>query len=195
MKPCGKCKKYLPLDSFYKCKSKRDGLQSKCKDCSRDARIKWEAENPEKTRSYSREWHRKNPKKSSEKSRRWHQKNPSWQRDYAKKRRACDPIFAMKSRVRSRLRYALSKISAKKREKTSEILGCTWEFFSEYIESKFKDGMCWDNRGDWHIDHITPLALAKNCDELIKLCHYTNLQPLWAYDNKSKGAKTIQDKS
>ena len=55
--------------------------------------------------------------------------------------------------------------------------------------------MNWINHGEWHIDHIIPLASAKNEKELIKLCYYRNLQPLWAFDNMSKSAKIIGQQS
>jgi hypothetical protein len=51
--------------------------------------------------------------------------------------------------------------------------------------------MSWDNYGSWHIDHIIPLSSAKNIEEISKLCHYSNLQPLWASNNLSKGNKII----
>jgi hypothetical protein len=46
--------------------------------------------------------------------------------------------------------------------------------------------MSWDNRDDWHIDHIIPLAAAENKSELIALCYYKNLEPLWENDNLIK---------
>tara|TARA_B100000963_G_scaffold65939_1_gene54151 strand:+ start:3010 stop:3213 length:204 start_codon:yes stop_codon:yes gene_type:complete len=46
--------------------------------------------------------------------------------------------------------------------------------------------MSWDNHGEWHIDHIIPLAFADSKAELIALCYYKNLQPLWKTENKSK---------
>ena len=49
--------------------------------------------------------------------------------------------------------------------------------------------MTCDNHGEWHIDHILPLASAKDDEEVFKLCHYTNLQPLWAEDNLIKGCR------
>jgi hypothetical protein len=49
--------------------------------------------------------------------------------------------------------------------------------------------MSWDNYGEWHIDHIIPLSFAKNEDEIMKLCHYTNLQPLNGIDNIRKSNK------
>jgi hypothetical protein len=60
-----------------------------------------------------------------------------------------------------------------------------------HIEGKFKDGMNWDNhtRDGWHIDHIIPLSSAKSVEELESLCHYTNLQPLWAKENIIKSNK------
>lgn len=60
-----------------------------------------------------------------------------------------------------------------------------------YLSLLFSDGMSWDNYGEWHIDHIIPCAAfdLSNPTEQKQCFHYTNLQPLWAYENKSKGAK------
>ena len=72
-------------------------------------------------------------------------------------------------------------------------MGCSYQDFIIYLEQKFTDGMSWDNYGlyGWHIDHIIPLSSATDELSLEKLCHYTNLQPLWAKDNLSKGDKII----
>lgn len=69
------------------------------------------------------------------------------------------------------------------------MLGCDFKTAHKHIEKQFTEGMSWDNRSEWHIDHIIPLASAKTEEELAKLCHYTNLQPLWAEDNLRKGDK------
>ena len=60
-----------------------------------------------------------------------------------------------------------------------------------HLEKQFAIGMSWENRSEWHIDHIIPLSSAKTEDEVYKLCHYTNLQPLWAEDNLKKSNKFI----
>ena len=52
--------------------------------------------------------------------------------------------------------------------------------------------MTWDNYGEWHVDHIIPLSSAENEIELIELCHYRNLQPLWAKENLMKKDKIIE---
>lgn len=70
-----------------------------------------------------------------------------------------------------------------------EYIGCTKEELKNHLGSKFQEGMTWDNHGKWHIDHIIPLDSAKTEEELYKLCHYTNLQPLWAEDNLKKSNK------
>ena len=69
------------------------------------------------------------------------------------------------------------------------MIGCSWEELVAHLESLFLEGMTWDNRSEWHIDHRIPLASAETEEEIHKLCHYTNLQPLWATDNMSKGPK------
>jgi len=75
-----------------------------------------------------------------------------------------------------------------------ELVGCDLQTLKEYIEKQFKEGMTWENHGfyGWHIDHIIPLGTAKTEEEMIKLCHYTNLQPLWALENLRKSKKIMK---
>jgi hypothetical protein len=103
-----------------------------------------------------------------------------------------DEMFAMKVRLRNLIRNSFRRQGYKKFDtSTEEVVGMTYDEFKEYLESKFVDGMSWDNRGDWHIDHIIPLSSATSEEEIIGLCHYSNLQPLWAEDNMSKGDKIL----
>jgi hypothetical protein len=112
---------------------------------------------------------------------------------YVKKRLNYDPIFKFKCNVRSLISgsFKRGKNQFKKNAKTENILGCTIEEFRSYIESKFTEGMTIENHGEWHLDHIIPLASAKTEEEIIKLNHYTNFQPLWASDNFRKSDKII----
>jgi len=110
-------------------------------------------------------------------------------RDYVRSRRQRDPLAAAAHRLRVRTRTAFDRISALKPASTETLLGTDWETVKIHIESQFVNDMSWENMNEWHIDHIVPLASAKTEEELAKLCHYTNLQPLFAFDNRSKGAK------
>ena len=112
-------------------------------------------------------------------------------REYNKKRRNTEPLFKLTVTLRNRVNIAIKKKFWNKKNSTADILGCDCLTIKKYIESKFTDGMNWSNHGEWHIDHIYPLSKAKDENELYKLCHYTNLQPLWAKDNLSKGGKII----
>lgn len=80
--------------------------------------------------------------------------------------------------------------------------GCSVEAFRSHIESQFRDGMTWDNWGrgwggarEWHLDHIRPLASFDLTDlkQVAEACHYTNIQPLWASENRSKGPRPWQE--
>jgi hypothetical protein len=71
------------------------------------------------------------------------------------------------------------------------MLGCSYEDFKLHIEAQFVSGMSWENRSEWHLDHIIPVSSAINEDDLIRLNHYTNFQPLWAVDNLKKSNKLI----
>lgn len=72
-------------------------------------------------------------------------------------------------------------------------LGCSIEQLKEYLAARFQPGMSWSNHGEWHIDHIVPLSSVdlEDQEQLLKVCHYSNLQPLWAGDNSRKGNKTV----
>lgn len=104
-------------------------------------------------------------------------------------RRANNPIARMANSMRRSIRRYLD--AGQKGEMSSfEIIGCSKDDLRKHLESKFRDGMTWQNYGKhWHIDHIVPLISAKSADEVKRLCYWTNLQPLTAFENISKGSK------
>jgi hypothetical protein len=110
-------------------------------------------------------------------------------RNYSKKRRQIDPIFNLMNFLRVRTYLAFKHKKWRKEGFTEQLLGESYLNVKNHIENQFIDGMKWENHGMWHIDHIIPLSSAKNEEELIKLCHYSNLQPLWAEDNWIKSNK------
>jgi len=106
-------------------------------------------------------------------------------------RRKTDDIYRLKCQVREMLKDSFSRKSKKKNKHTEEILGCSIEFFIDYLLNTYKNnyGIEWDKKEKVHIDHIIPLKTANTEEEIIKLCHYTNLQLLKAKDNLKKNAK------
>jgi len=102
-----------------------------------------------------------------------------------------DPIFKMKRHIRTMIRKSIKKGEYTKQSKTYDILGIDYKGFKNHIENLFIDGMNWNNHGKWHYDHIVPLVSANTYEEIIKLNHYTNIQPLWAKDNLKKGSKIL----
>ena len=104
-----------------------------------------------------------------------------------------DPAFKMASRQRMRISEILGKKGIHKEGKTLKLIGCSAKFLSNYIQSKFKPGMSWDNYGvyGWHVDHIKPLSKfnLQDPEEQKKAFHYLNLQPLWAKENIKKKDK------
>lgn len=110
-----------------------------------------------------------------------------------KERMETDVVYALKMRLRVNISSSFNRRGHKKFSmRTEEIVGIDFEGFKAYIESKFRDGMSWENRSEWHLDHIIPISLAETEEDVIRLCHYTNYQPLWAIDNIRKGNKIIK---
>jgi len=154
---------------------------------------RFKEKNPEYYKKYNKEYGAKNRNKLTLKQKEWYHKNRekrcAYMNNYVKERRDKDIQFKISSVLRSRFRQAI-----KKNHKTGSAikkLGCSITELKSYLESKFLTGMTWDNYGldGWHIDHIKPLSAFDLSDEkeTLEACHYTNLQPLWAKDNLSKG--------
>jgi hypothetical protein len=149
-------------------------------------KVEWNKNNIDQVRNYQKNWASQRRLKNTDEDR---AKQSARQSKRTSERAKEDPLFAMKLRLRKATCKAFSRFGYTKKSKTNEILGCSWEEVKAHIESLFKDGMSWENRKDWHIDHIIPLASAKNEDELKRLCHFKNLQPLWGRENIIKGNK------
>lgn len=132
--------------------------------------------NLDKEREISKKYYHKNKEKLRRENNQW--KN---------NKRKTDGFYRMKINLRHRLRDYL--IGESRGKRTKDIVGLDKVEFKLYIQSKFVEGMSWDNYGKWHLDHIKPLCQAKNNEEALLLNHYTNLQPLWAEDNLRKNRK------
>ena len=93
--------------------------------------------------------------------------------------------------LRTRIRHAVNSQNVSKANKTPELMGCPVADLKTHLESKFAEGMTWENYGQWHIDHIRPCASfdLEDPEEQKKCFHWSNLQPLWAVDNLKKSDK------
>jgi hypothetical protein len=177
-------------------KSKTSSL--KYYEANREKRIesstKWRAANPKKAQENQREYQKANRKKLQEKSNEWKSANRELvgaQRKRRHVKKKADPVYLMARRVRARMHMALRKKGFRKGSTTEKTLGCSFKQFTKHIESQFTDGMSWDNRSDWHLDHVLPLSCATTIEGLEKLSHYTNIRPLWAAENRRKSDNLV----
>ena len=205
-KICSKCKQEKNVCEFGYSKSYDDGFLHCCKKCNNERSKQYREKNPEKSKESSKNYRIKNVEERRKKSVQYYINNKDkilkssklLRESYKpkrsirrKERRKTDAIYALVNDVRYRIWFYLKSNNITKKNKTFDIVGCSPEFLKEHLETQFIDGMSWDNRSEWHIDHIIPLSSAKTEEELYKLCHYSNLQPLWAGDNLSKGTKVF----
>ena len=197
---CHKCSQDLPITSYHGNKRRKDGLQSYCKLCMKkenkknykkhkeawDERTKKHSKT-EASKKYRREW-AKNKYQNNEEFRKKCIKSVT---AYEREKLKTDNEFKLKHTLRNRLRKAIKKKNAKKCKKTMELIGCSTSELMIHLESKFKEGMTWENHGEWHIDHIKAIAKFNllNDDEQKKCFHWSNLQPLWAEENIVKSDK------
>ena len=200
MKKCKKCLLDLGYDEFNKRSDSKDGFAHECRECSKQ-RIKTYYEiNKTHLKEYQKEYYENNSIKIIDRVKNYRELNIDKIREYdknrgekrkeyiktwTKSRREDDVLFKLTGNLRNRI----GKFIKNKSNPTKTIIGLEMDEFKKYIESLFTHGMCWDNYGEWHIDHIIPLSSAKNEDEIMKLCHYTNLQPLNGIDNIRKSNK------
>lgn len=168
----------------------------------------WYEKNKASRLDYTKEWRRNNPDKVKATSKRKYAKHRDRQLAYAARWRAANPeklksgqkryfdnklktdvAFRIRHQLRSHIRIVLNKQGVIKSRKTIELLGCTSQFFKEFIEAQFTDGMNWDNRGTlWQMDHIIPLASfdLSQYEQQLKAFHYSNCRPLLKEKNREK---------
>ena len=187
VKVCTKCKIEKSYSEFNKEKKAKNGLRSKCKSC----RKKYRQENKEHIKKWQTKYYKHNRKRIIRQNKKYKVDNKELYNKYYRERKKTEPLFKLKCNLRSRTNMAFKSKGYSKNTKTQEMLGVDWEVAKQHIERQFTKGMNWDNYGEWHIDHIIPLASAKTSERLKQLCHYTNLQPLWAKENLSKSDKII----
>lgn len=178
----------------------KENNPEKVKQENRDYALK----NPEKRRASALKYRNKDPAKARERLAAWRKDNKEKEKEYRnrpevkerarevrRKWREENKNWIVTSRLRKRLTAALKSANTKKSQSVIDLIGCSPADLVLYLESLFQDGMTWDNRMEWHIDHIRPCVSFDLSDPLQqKECfHFSNLQPLWAIDNFLKGSK------
>ena len=161
--------------------------------------------NKDKLAAYNKQYKLDNKAKIAVRHKQWILDNKAKLKDYikqynlnnkaktavkVKRRYETDPLFKSKCALRASVCNAFRRIGQNKPARTEQLLGCSWLEAKAHFERLFKEGMSWENHGEWHIDHIRPVASFK-MDELHLMNHINNLQPLWAEENL--GSKKLSD--
>ena len=209
-KICSTCKLEKPIECFHKYKKSKDGYTHRCKNCVSRKKIVNTSEKECTSchivkplydlnkRKYGKLGHSSTCKECGNiKRKNWIESNKEnylkYRSSYRKIRNSNDPSYKLINNLRCRLNDFLKFRNIKKHNTTIELIGCTPLELKIHLESKFTDNMSWNNYGyyGWHVDHIIPLSSVKNNDDIYKLFHYTNLQPLWCTDNIKKSNKIL----
>lgn len=200
MKYCYKCQGIKCVSLFSKNKCQKDGLSTMCKECSKEYMSLYYKKNKVSVLKTQSNYYKNNKESIDKKNKIYTIKNiesiRSTRNNTLKEKRKNDPLFKLSSNIRTLIRISFNGNGFKKGSKTNTILGCSFDEFKLHIENQFEDWMTWDNYGNingnisksinisWDFDHIIPLSRANNYDELIKLNHYSNIQPLCSYTNR-----------
>lgn len=175
---CKKCNLTKDSADFGLDRYRKGGLKPYCKTCTREANLIWTKNNPDKKKAARDKYYKNHRDRLIAVT--------------AERRQAArdnKPNVRLRDSLRRRMNNALK--NKQKHGSAIDDLGCSIEELMGYLESQFQPGMSWENYGQWHIDHIIPLSSYDLQDptQLRKVCHFTNLQPLWAKENLEKGAK------
>lgn len=152
--------------------------------------------NKDKVSKNKKNYYELNREKISENKKKYYIKNKKEiiekNRIRAIKKRKEDVLYKLKGNIKCLIHQSFRRNKYIKRNRTEQILGCSIEQFRIYLENKFESWMSWENYGlyngqlnfGWDIDHIISLSNAKTEEDVIKLNHYTNLQPLCSKINR-----------
>lgn len=193
-KICTICGKSFPNTSEH-FHINKDKLRSSCKKCRNENQRRLNKENKEYISKYNKEYRKNNKEYFSSYGKKYRSINRETinsryrdhKRSYRNRKIKTDLLFKLSCYMRNGM-YSCLKGRSKK-SKTFDYIQCTPLELKSYLESKFTEGMSWDNYGKWHVDHIRPLSSFDFSVEenLYAAWHYSNLQPLWAEDNLKKG--------
>ena len=181
MKLCKKCQKEKELSEFAKNIHSKDGCYSVCKECKQIYDIEYKRKNSKKHREYSKTYNKNHRKEVTIRT-----------NFYKKKRRKEDILYKITENLRTLVYRSLKYKGFSKSSKNFNILGISYPECLNYLFKKAKlrypdfEHEDFLESGKYHIDHIVPLATAKTEEDIIKLCHYTNLQLLLAEENLQK---------
>ena len=194
------------MSDFHTNEEMRDGYINTCKECGNVRNKGNYYKNIEDRKEWSKNYYKTNKKEIINRNKEYRKDNIENKKEYDKEyyqinkdninknirqRRKTDVNFRRKEIIKSTLRSAFRVDGYKKNGTTEKMLGCSYEHLLLHLEKQFTEGMNWSNKGmfGWHIDHKIPLSSSDTEEGRYKLNHYTNLQPLWAKDNLSKGCK------
>lgn len=205
LKVCSTCKESLPHSAFRRNARLPDGLAHWCRRCSNAYQRAWVARNKEKVATYSRdkrnrdldaarrrerELYAANREAKVAKASRWNKENRE-RRAAAERERRKNPVHALHGRVSAALRQQFRR--GKGGQRTEALVGWAMTDLRDHLARQFVKGMGWHNVSEWHIDHIIPLCSfnieGPECPEFRRAWALTNLRPLWAADNMSKGPR------
>lgn len=188
LKRCNTCKIEKPWVEFNKCNKNKDRLQYNCKTCRQVYR---QAHKGEKT-AYDKVYYQDHKEEKIAYRQNHKEERAAYKKVYERERRKTEPDYKLVYNMRIRFNQEMKGIT--KTCSVTKYLGCTKEEAWAHIESLMSKGMTKDDWGrkGMHIDHIIPLVSFDMRIEADRYAawHYTNLQPLWAKDNLSKGSKT-----
>lgn len=214
---CTKCGEYKLFSCYVKNKSGRFGLNSSCKSCKYEEDKKYYEKSNIKDRVYRRNVIKNSFERNLDDFKCWvleikqcgnckeykdfnkfRKRNRKFGlttkcidclNEYQNERRNNNPAVKLRSNMTSRMNLALKH--GYKSDKTKNLIGCSINKLKEHLEDQFEEGMTWDSREEWHIDHEIPVSVFDLDDfkQQKVAFHWSNVQPLWAKDNRKKHDK------
>ncbi len=111
-------------------------------------------------------------------------------RQYSRRRRRTDISYALKDRMRATLNRAFRRKWIRKPYRTEALVGCSIDFLKSHIERQFVNGMCWENRSSFVIDHHVPVAAfdLRDHEEALVAFNWRNLRPITQHENATKSS-------
>ena len=138
------------------------------------------------------EWYQKNKEYVSMKNKERRQAKKAERNAYERNKKKTDEFYRFKAHIRHFMWESFQRKSWNKNEYTQKIIGCTFEEAKAHLEQTFFENYGYPYDGETvHIDHIIPLSVAKSEEEVLKLCHISNLQYLRPHDNIVKRDKNV----